>query len=85
MIIRGIEKKHIVDDVKYKKEFVFRMGDLSTEEKMTIYAWTLMTNHILLRSGPYGLSKFMRRFLTGYAIYYNHRHKRHGHLFLSEA
>jgi len=83
VIIRGIEKRPIVDDGKDKKEFVLRMGTLSTEEKTTIYAWTLLTNHahILLRSGPRGLSKFMRRFLTGYAIYYNHRHKRHGHLF----
>ena len=83
VIIRGIEKKPIVDDVKDKQEFVFRMGALSTEEKTIIYAWALMTNHthILLRSGPNGLSKFMRWFLTGYAIYYNHRHKRHGHLF----
>jgi len=83
VIIRGIEKKPIVDDIKDNKEFLFRMGVLSTEEKTTIYAWALMTNHthILLRSGPGGLSKFMRRFLTGYAIYYNHRHKRHGHLF----
>jgi putative transposase len=42
-----------------------------------------MTNHahILLRSGLCGLSKFMRRFLTGYAITYNRRHHRHGHLF----
>ena len=73
VIIRGIEKKPIVDDVRDKKEFISRMGDLLTEEKTTIYAWTLMTNHahFLLRSGPYGLSKFMRRFLTGYAIYYN--------------
>ena len=30
VIIRGIEKKHIVDDVKDKKEIVFRTGDLST-------------------------------------------------------
>jgi putative transposase len=28
-----------------------------------------------------GLSSFMRRLLTGYAIKYNLRHKRHGHLF----
>jgi len=42
-----------------------------------------MTNHahILLRSGTEGLSKFMRRFLTGYAITYNLRHNRLGHLF----
>ena len=40
-----------------------------------------MTNHahILLRSGTHGLSRFMRRFLTGHAIAYNRRHKRHGH------
>ena len=83
VIIRGIEKKSIVDDIKDKKEFVSRMGDLLKEEKTIIYAWVLMHNHahFLLRSGPHGLSKFMRRFLTGHAIYYNHRHMRHGYLF----
>jgi hypothetical protein len=42
-----------------------------------------MTNHahILLRSGPKGLSALMRRFLTGYAITFNKRHQRYGHLF----
>jgi len=70
VMIRGIEKRPIVNDVKDKKKFIFRMGNISTEEKTIIYAWTLMTNHahILLRSGPYGLSQFMRQFLTGYAI-----------------
>jgi len=29
----------------------------------------------------FGLSQFMRRFLTGYVITYNNRHGRHGHLF----
>jgi len=83
VMIRGIEKRPIVDDDKDRKEFVVRMGTLSTEEKTPLYAWTLLANHahILLRSGPRGLSKFMRRFLTRYAIYYNHRHKRYGHLF----
>jgi REP element-mobilizing transposase RayT len=42
-----------------------------------------MTNHahILLRSGTDGIAKFMRRFLTGYALTYNLSHNRHGHLF----
>jgi putative transposase len=41
-----------------------------------------MANHapLLLRSGPQGLPKFMRRLLTGYALFYNRRHRRHGHL-----
>jgi len=83
VIIRRIEKRPIVDDGKDRKEFVLRMSNIGTEEKTPVYAWTLLTNHahILLRSGPRGLSKFMRRLLTSYAICYNHRHKRHGHLF----
>jgi len=59
------------------------MGNVASDTKTVIYAWALMTNHahILLRSGAHGLSRFMRRFLTGYAITYNRRHKRYGHLF----
>ncbi len=37
--------------------------------------------HILLRSGKDGLSQYMRRVLTGYAVTYNLRHGRYGHLF----
>jgi REP element-mobilizing transposase RayT len=83
VIIRGIEQRQIVDDDKDRKNFVDRMGALALETDTAIYAWALMTNHahILLRSGPHGLSKYMKRFLTGYAIFYNRRHRRHGHLF----
>src|SRR5713226_5369183 len=83
VIIRGIEKRRIVTDEEDRRQFVARLGQLATELKTAIYAWALMTNHahILLRSGPDGLPKFMRRFPTGYALRYNHRHHRHGHLF----
>jgi putative transposase len=37
--------------------------------------------HLLFFSGPIGISKFMRRLLTGYALRYNRRHRRDGHLF----
>ena len=83
VIIRGIEKRKIVDDKKDQNIFVERMGQIALDTDTTIYAWALMTNHahILLKSGQQGLSTFMRRFLTGYAINYNKRHKRYGHLF----
>ena len=83
VIIRGIEKRRIVDDRKDRESFVTRMGDIASETKTAIYAWSLLTNHahILLCSGPSGLPKFMRRLLTGYAITYNRRHNRYGHLF----
>lgn len=47
------------------------------------HGWTLKFNHVhlLLRSSSYGLARFMRRLLTGYAVRYNRRHDRHGHLF----
>jgi len=83
VILRGIEKRRIVDDDKDRQNFVTRLGNLAKETKTRIYAWSLMTNHahLLLRSGPPGLPTFMRRFLTGYAVTYNLRHHRHGHLF----
>jgi len=83
VIIRGIEKRKIVNDQKDRKDFVARLGQLATDTDTAIYAWALLNNHahILLRSSDAGLSHFMRRMLTGYAISYNLRHKRHGHLF----
>ena len=53
------------------------------QSRTSVYGWALLTNHahLLLRSGPDGLPRLMRRFLTGYAQAYNRRHQRHGHLF----
>jgi len=64
-------------------DFLEHLGSLSEEAKTTVYAWALMPNHfhILLRSGPGGLPHFMRRLLTGYAVRFNKRHTRAGHLF----
>lgn len=83
VMIRGIEGRPIVDDEKDREDFVSRLGKLATETGTSIYAWALMSNHahILLRSGPTGLSCLMRRLLAGYAAAYNRRHRRYGHLF----
>jgi len=83
VIVRGIEKRNIVDDDKDRENFIARMGNIAAETDMSIYAWALMTNHchMLIKSGRYGLPRYMRRLLTGYAISYNLRHKRYGHLF----
>ncbi len=83
IIIRGIEKKKIVDDHQDRERLISRLGTLSSETKTSIYARSVMDNHahILVKSGPKGIAQLMRRLLTGYAITYNNRHKRHGHLF----
>jgi hypothetical protein len=47
------------------------------------FGWAFRPNHfhLLLRTGKTSLSTVMRRLLTGYAIFYNRRHRRHGQLF----
>ncbi|MFH1379788.1 MAG: transposase [bacterium] len=83
VIIRGIEKRLIFKDSRDYNEFLRRFGEILEEEKGISFAWALMPNHahMLVRSGVNGLASIMRKVLTGYAVYFNGRHKRVGHLF----
>ena len=83
VMLRGIERRAIVTDNADRHEFVSRLGVSAMQSRTSVYGWALLTNHahLLLRSGPDGLPRLMRRFLTGYAQAYNRRHQRHGHLF----
>ncbi|MGB9496868.1 MAG: transposase [Dissulfuribacterales bacterium] len=45
VIVRGIEKRRIVDDKVDRDNFVSRMGQIASETDTIIYAWALMTNH----------------------------------------
>ena len=83
VIVRGIEQRRIVDDELDRRKFVARVGELALATDTKVYAWALLSNHahLLLASGPKGLAQFMRRLLTGYAVHYNLRHRRYGHLF----
>jgi len=82
-MIRGIERRRIFNDDKDRENFIERLSILLPETKSQCYAWSLMSNHahLLIRSGPAGISTLMRRLLTGYAVSYNRRHRRHGQLF----
>jgi hypothetical protein len=44
VIVRGIERCRIVDDVADRKNFLKRMGELAGGTKTNNYAWALMTN-----------------------------------------
>lgn len=83
VMLRGIERGNIVYDDEDREDFLGRMGKTAQATATSVYAWALMDNHahILLRSGTEGLPAFMRRFLTGYAVSFNRRHDRYGHLF----
>jgi len=83
VILRGLERGAIVKDEVDREAFVTRLGAVAQATGTAIYAWALLPNHahLLLRSGPAGLPRFMRRLLTGYAVTFNRRHKRAGHVF----
>ena len=83
VILRGLKRGQIVADAQDREAFLARLGALAAATGTTLYAWALLPNHahLLLRSGAQGLPQFMRRLLTGYALGYNRRHQRVGHLF----
>ena len=83
IIARGNEKRKIFTDKLDRQQFLSRLGDILTNTQTTCYAWALIPNHfhLLLRTATFPIATVMRRLLTGYAIYFNRKHRRYGHLF----
>ena len=83
IIARGIARHRIFNDGADRNAFLERLGNILKETDTACYAWALMRNHfhLLLKTGPVSMSTVMRRLLTGYAMDYNRRHGRSGHLF----
>jgi len=80
---RGIERRKLFLDDKDRESFLDRLAVILEETQTQCYAWALIPNHfhLLLRTGPTPLSKVMRKLMTGYAVTFNKKHKRAGHLF----
>jgi len=83
IMARGIERKEIFKDDQDRQSFLERLSVILEGTQTQCYAWALIPNHfhLLLRTGLTPLSKVMRRLMTGYAVTFNKRHKRSGHLF----
>ena len=83
VMVRGIDRQNIFLSDADRNDLLCRLGEGVLRSGLRVYAWALMSNHfhVLLRSGSEGLSTTMRRLLTGYAVRFNRRHRRWGHLF----
>ena len=83
VMVRGIERGKVFRSDTDRDHFLERLGEILRETKAICYGWSLIPNHfhLLLRTGPVAISTVMRRLLTGYALWYNRRYRRHGHLF----
>jgi putative transposase len=83
VIARGIEGRQIFRSDKGREDFLTRLGQVVKDGQASCFAWVLIPNHvhILVRTGATPLARMMRRLLTGYAVSFNLRYQRSGHLF----
>jgi len=82
VLARGINRGGIFVDDDDRNQFLIKLSTGLLKDPLSCFAWALMPNHVhfLLRSAGGALSSFMHRLLTGYAAYFNHRHRRVGYL-----
>jgi putative transposase len=71
-----------VDDVDREK-FLTLTGPIASTYEVTIIGYCLMGTHVhlLVVSGPGGLSRFVQVLLTRFARWFNRRHGSEGHVF----
>lgn len=83
IIGRGIARGAVFLGDADRDDFLNRLGELATATNTSCYAWALIPNHfhLLLRTKSMPLSSLMKRLLTGYAVCFNLKHGRTGHLF----
>lgn len=83
VILRGNNKQILFCDDLDRKFFLNRLEKYSTELGISVFAYCLMSNHvhILLGKANPSLSKFVQKLATSYAMYFNRRYERSGHLF----
>ncbi len=81
VIARGVERRRIFRSDHDRSRFVGCLVELVTSTGAALYAWALMPNHFLLRTGELPLSQLVHRWLTHYVRNFNLIHRRAGHLF----
>ena len=80
---RGNERKPIFKDGEDHKRLLQIIFQAKEKYDLKIISYVLMPNHyhLLLETPEGNLTKSMKYIQTNYAIYFNRRHKRSGHLF----
>jgi len=83
VIIRGNNKQPIFEDSEDYLYFKHRLLFYKDKCDCKIYAYCLMSNHVhlLIKSGPDGISSFMKRLSNSYVYWFNNKYRRIGHLF----
>lgn len=83
VMVRGNEKKSIFLDDEDRLKFVSVLGEKKKETGFSLYAWCLMNNHVhlLLKEGSEPIRLIMKRINVSYALHFNRKYDRVGHVF----
>ena len=83
LILRGNGKQIIFEDHADYIHFLDNLKQYSEEHKIAVNAYCLMENHVhlLVCAGNQNISMFMKRLAGNYALWFNRKYKRTGHLF----
>ena len=79
---RGNERRAIFRDDRDRDRFLASLAERVQGYQVRLYLYALMQNHVhlLLETRLPNVSAFLGSLLTGYAVYFNLRHRRVGHL-----
>ena len=82
IMIRGVNKEIIFCDDNDKEKFLQVLEYYLSKYEIEMFAYCLMDNHVhfLIRARE-NLNKFMQSIQTVYALYFNKKYNRIGHLF----
>ncbi|NLY44336.1 MAG: transposase [Clostridiaceae bacterium] len=83
VMLRGNEKKNIFPDEKDKARFIDIVYRAKGSNGFCLYAYCIMDNHVHLaiKEQNDSISQIMKRIGTTYAIYFNKKYNRVGHVF----
>lgn len=83
IILRGINKQDIFFEDIDRWKFLKELKESKEKYKFEIYAYCLMDNHVhlMIKDNQEQINKIMQSIAISYAIYFNKRYDRIGHLF----
>ena len=83
IILRGINQQEIFYDNIDRRKFLKVLKETKEKYQYNLYAYVLMNNHIhlLIMDKENNLSKIMQSLATSYALYFNKKYERIGHVF----
>ena len=82
IVNRGVEKRVLYKDKDDFHYFLNTLCEASLVYEVKVHSFALMKNHyhLLIETSQENLSKYMKHINSAYAIYFNKKYKRSGHL-----